>query len=169
MIQHFERNRDVKMALDLGIAEKLPEWMEDSHWGYDDYFDVWRWAIEEKKDFIFPYIVERRGQKWINGEVITVGMEDNNSLLWESVSSNYLPAVQAILEIPDLFCDETFNMKVGASPINEYFYRGETKTSYRATNFGAFVQVAMTNGKGHWELKDALTDYYKKHKKNDDI
>ena len=165
MNQSFERNRDVKVALEMGIAEKLPEWMKDTIWKVEDYYDVWRWAIEEKKDFIFPYIVSLRDTKWY-GETIILGMEDNNSLLWESVSAMYAPAVKAILEIPGLFAEEVFNLKIGASPLTQTFQRGRQRVHYRATNFGAFVQVAMTEGKGNWEVKDALMNYYRKYSKD---
>lgn len=163
MIQNFHRTYDVKATLELGIEEKLPEWMKDSGYDINDYFYVWKWAMEEGKDFIFPYIVQKRDEFWRNATKITIGMEDNNALLWESVVEMCYPAVKEILKLPDLFSQEVFNLKVGASLLTEYFYRAETKRNYRATNFGAFVQVAMEKGKGDWRIKDELMNYYRKY------
>jgi len=165
-MQSFERNRDVKQTLNLGISRKLPIWMEDSGYNYEDYFHVWQWALAEKKDIIFPYIVEKRGTKWYNGEKVKVGMEDNNTLLWEAVSSNYLPAVKACLEVEGLFSDEVFTLKLEAAILKETFQRGDQRVHYRATSFGSFVQVAMTQAKGHFELQDALMNYYRKYSKD---
>lgn len=157
---NFERNRDVKDVLDLGIRKNLPVWMKDSFYDYDDYFDVWKWAIEEEKDIMFPYIVEKKGKKWWGKDTIIIGMEDNNSLLWESVSSMCYPAVRSILKIPNLFSEEVLTMELGAIPLNETFMRRDTRINYRATNLGAFAQLAMTNGKGDWRILDALKKYY---------
>jgi hypothetical protein len=162
----FERGRDIKTALDMGISKKLPIWMEDSEYNYKDYFHVWKWALEEKKDIIFPYIVEKRGSKWYNGEKIKVGMEDNNTLLWESVSENYLPAVEACLKVEGLFADEVFTLDLGTHELKETFKRGSQKVHYRATNFGAFVELAMKQAKGNFELQDSLMSYYRKYSKN---
>jgi len=166
-MQSFERNRDVKTALNLGIAKKLPLWMEDSGYNYQDYFHVWKWALTEKKDIIFPYIVERRGTKWYNGEKIKVGMADNNTLLWEAVSENYLPAVKACLEVEGLFAEEAFTLKLGSAILKETFMRGYQEIPYRSTSFGAFVQLAMTQAHGNFELQDALMNYYRKYSKDE--
>lgn len=164
----FERNRDVKDALEIGIAKKLPVWMKNTVWDYKNYYDVWNWATEYSKDFMFPYIVDRRGKKWYSGETIIINMEDNNSLLWSSVSSMCLPAVEAILDIPEkIFEDETLTMDVGTSQLKGFYYRGTAKSFYRGTNFGAYVQLAMTLGKGDFRVKDALTTYYKKYTKDE--
>lgn len=156
---NFERNRDPKQVLNVGIAQKLPIWMKDSGYSHEDYYDVWRWAMEEGKDFIFPYIVERRGKKW-NTETIRIGMEDNNSLLWESVSTNCLAAVKAILEVPDLFSEEVLTMEYGTSRLKETYMRGDTKTHFRGTNFAQYLSLAMTQAKGDFRLQDALKNYY---------
>ena len=161
----FEKNKDTKTALGIGIVKKLPEWMEDSGWDYKDYYDVWRWAMAEDKDFIFPYIVSLRGKKW-HGETITIGMDDNNSLLWESVAGNSLPAVNAILEIPGLFSKEVLKMEYGTSPLEETFMRGDSKRHFRATNLGQYLALAMTQANGDFKLQDALKEYYEKEKCN---
>lgn len=157
----FERNRDVKEALDLGIAQKLPGWLKETVWSHEDYFDVWRWAMSEKKDFMFPYIVDRRGEKWYGNDTIVIGMEDNNGLLWESVSEMCFPAVEAILKVPNLFSEEILNMNVGTSMLRETFMRRDREVPYRATNLGAFAQLAMTQGQGDWKILDALKKYHK--------
>jgi len=162
----FERGRNIKTALEMGIAKKLPIWMEDSGYNYEDYWEVWHWALEKKKDIIFPYIIERRETKWINGEKIIVGMGDNNALLWEAVSENYLPAVKACLEVEGLFADEVFTLSLQAGILKETFKRGDQRVHYRATSFGAFVQLAMTQAKGNFELQDALMSYYRKYAKD---
>lgn len=158
-MQSFERNRKVEDSLNIGIAQNLPIWMEDSIYDYTDYFDVWRWAMENEKDFIFPYIVVRKDLNW-HGKKIVIGMEDNNTLLWESVSEMCYPAVKAILEIPDLFSEEVLTMETGVSQLRETFLRGDREVPYRATNLGAFAQLAMTKGKGGWRILDALKKYY---------
>jgi hypothetical protein len=159
-MQSFERNRKVEDSLNIGIARNLPIWMEDSIYHYTDYFDVWRWAMENEKDFIFPYIVARKDLNW-HGEKIVIGMEDNNTLLWESVSEMCYPAVKAILEVPDLFSEEVLTMETGVSYLKGRTYlRGDKQIPYRATNLGAFAQVAMTKGEGDWRILDALKKYY---------
>lgn len=161
----FERGRDIKEALNVGIVKQLPDWMKDSGFDYTDHYDVWKWAIQEEKNFIFALIVKMRGKKWFE-ETIVIGMADNNSLLWESVSSNWLPAVEAILKVKGLFSDEVLTMKYGTSALNETFMRGDSKRHFRATNLGQFVHLAMIQAHGDFELQDALTNYYKKYKKD---
>lgn len=156
----FERNRKAEDALNIGIAKNLPKWMEDSGYDYTDYIDVWGWAMEEGKDFIFPYIVARKDLNWYNGKKIIIGMDDNNSLLWGSVVEMCYPAVQTILEVPNLFSKETLTMKLGTSEMKETFIRGGKAIPYIATNLGAFAQLAMTKGKGDWRILDALKKYY---------
>ena len=165
-IMTFERGRDVKTALDMGIAKKLPGWMEDSGYNYNDYFHVWKWAIEEKKDILFPYIIEKRGSKWY-GQKIIVGMGDNNTLLWESVSENYLPAVKVCLEVEGLFAEEVFTLSLQAGILKETFKRGNQRVHYRGTSFGAFLELAMKQAKENFELQDALMDYYRKYSKDE--
>lgn len=163
---NFERGQDIKKVLDLGIARKLPAWMKDSGYNYHDHYDIWNWAIKESKNIIFPYLVEKNGTKW-HGNVIHFGMETNNDLLWQSISERCLPAVQAILKIPDLFAKEVLNLKVGTSVLPECYYRGDTKCFYRATNFGAYVSLAANGAKGKFELQDTLMTYYRKY--NDEL
>ncbi len=160
---NFERGQDIKNILNLGIIKNLPEWMEDSVFDHELYYDVWRWAMEKNKDIIFPYLVDKNGTKWYEEE-IHFGMNDNNGLLWESVYGNYLPAVKAVLKVPHLFDPEVFNLKIGTSLLSESFMRGDKKIYYGATNFGAYVQLAMTKAKGNFEIQDALMTYYKKYK-----
>lgn len=163
----FERGRDVKTALDIGIAKKLPIWMKDSEYNYEDYWEVWNWALTEKdKGFIFPYIIERREDGWITGGDIIVGMEDNNALLWESVAMNCLPAVKACLKVEGLFANEIFSLDLQATILKESFLRGDRRVHYRGTSFGAFVELAMKQAKGNFEIQDALMDYYKKYSKD---
>jgi hypothetical protein len=159
----FERGRDIKEVLNIGIMEQLPEWMKDSGLDYTNYYEVWIWAIREEKSFIFPLVVQMRGKKWFE-ETIVIGMADNNALLWESVSQNCFPAVEAIMKIEGLFSKEVLNMQYGTSALNETFMRGDSKRNYRATNLGQFVNLAMLNAKGDFELQDVLTNYYKKYK-----
>ena len=164
MIQTFERNKNTKSALQIGLAKKLPELMKDSGWDYNDYYDVWRWAIAEEQNYVFPYIVSLRGTKWINGETIMVGMGDNNGLLWESVSSNWYPAVKALLEVPGLFSEEVLTMRYGTSQLKETFMRGDSVRHYRGTNFAQYLSLAMKLAKGNFEIQDALKEYYEKEK-----
>jgi len=160
----FQRNIDVKDALNIGIAKNLPIWMKDQEdLDYKNYWDVWKWAIEERKDFMFPYIVERRGKKWMGREKIIIGMDDNNSLLWESIGNNYLPAVNAILAVENLFIKEAFTLRLEATKLSKTFKRGDQKVHYRATSFGSFVSLAMNQAKGNFEIQDALMNYYKKY------
>jgi hypothetical protein len=159
-MQSFERNRKVEDALNIGVAKNLPIWMKESGYDYTYYSDVWYWAMNEGKDFIFPYIVSRKDRNWY-GEKIIIGMEDNNTLLWESVSEMCYPAVKAILEVPNLFSEEALTMETGVSYLKERTYlRGDKQIPYRATNLGAFAQVAMTKGEGDWRILDALKKYY---------
>ena len=162
----FKRGRDIKTALDLGIIQKLPGWMKDSGYNYEDYWEVWNWALEEGKNIIFPYIIEKRGTKWLDGEEIIVGMEDNNSLLWEAVSKNNLAAVKACLEVEGLFVEEVFTLSLQAGTLKETFKRGDQRVHYRATSFGAFVQLAMKQANGDFRLQDALMNYYRKYSKD---
>ena len=165
---NFERGRDVKAAMGLGIADQLPKMMEDSDKDVNDYYDVWQWGIEEKQDFVFQYIVSMNGKKWFNGDIVEIGMADNNGLLWVSVSEMYLPAIQALLTIPGLFLPEVLNMKYGTSPLEETFMRGNRKIPFRGTNFGAFYHLAMVQAHGNFEIQDTLNEYYKK-EKNDKV
>ena len=161
---NFERGRDLRVTMGLGIAEQLPDMMKDSPYDIEDYYDVWNWGINEDQHFIFAYIVGMKGKKWFNGDIVEIGMVDNNGLLWISVSEMCLPAIQALLKIPDLFCKEVLNMKYGTSPLEEKFMRGNRKIPFRGTNFGAFYHLAMVQAHGNFEIQDALHDYYKKYK-----
>ena len=165
---NFERGIDIKKVLNIGVLEKLPKWMEESGFNYENYYDVWRWGRQEEKSFVFTLIVGMRGKKWYDGETVIVGMDDNNALLWESVSENCFPAVKAILEVPGLFSKEVLKMDYGTSSLKETFMREDLERNYRATNFGQFLYVAMTKAEGKFELQDALRDYYKK-EKNDSV
>ena len=69
--------------------------------------------------------------------------------------------------IPNLFPKEAFNLDQGTSEIKwQYVERGDTKSSMRATNFGAYVNLAsryMHENRPNPEVKQLLMDYYNKY------
>lgn len=155
---NFERGQDVKETLDLGVIKKLPELMKDSHWNHGDPFQTYMWAMEEDKKVIIDYIISRNGTTYYSHEFKV--KDYNNEILWSAVSERNLYGVQAALRIPDLFRKETFNMNLGVSDIEgEYTDRGNHQYSIKATNFGAFINVAKEFGDK--EIENALMKYFR--------
>jgi len=155
----FERNRDPKEVLEVGLAEAIPKWMKEDpnndRYLYEKYMDVWQWALKSGEyDIVFPYIVERNGKKWYFD---TVDISDYaNELLWESVAHNNLNAVNAILTVPNLFPEEAMSMEFGTTLIKEI--NPATGKPYRTAFFGNIIELART--RGHKDLIDPLVNYY---------
>ena len=83
----FIRGIDPKQALGVGLAQKLPFRMKNTEYDYENYVDVWIWALERKnRSIFFPYIVGMNARKWVNGEKIDVS-DWNNELLWRSIEA----------------------------------------------------------------------------------
>ena len=53
----------IKQNLGIGIHEQLPKLMEKSHRPHTDFYEVLVWAMEERKLWVFKYIVELNGMK----------------------------------------------------------------------------------------------------------
>lgn len=155
----FERNRNPKEVMEIGLAQKIPEWMkedpENDRYIYEKYMDVWMWALESGEyDVVFPYIAERNGEKWYF-DTIDVG-NYANELLWESVAHNNLKAVEAILTIPNLFPEEAMTPEFGTTLIKEI--NPDTGRPYRTALFGNIIELART--RGFTDLIDPLVEYY---------
>ena len=162
---NFVRGADPKQALGIGLGPKIKNWMSHSRdFSYDDIFEVWTWALRRKKDIVFPYLVGLNGKKWVNGEKIDFSDPD---FLWDSVSEGNVAAVKALLTIPNLFPEEVFILDQGASELKgQYVERGDEKRPMRATNFGAYVNLAsryMHENRPNPEVKQLLMDYYNKY------
>lgn len=160
---NFERHRNPKEVLDIGLAKKIPEWMDKEPgsgiYSPDKYMDVWMWALEmgmnyTMYDIVFPYIAERNGEKWYK-EIIDIG-DYANELLWESVAHNNIKAVKAILTIPNLFPEEAMTTEFGTTLIKEI--NPSTGKPYRTALFGNIIELART--RGFTDLIDPLVEYY---------
>lgn len=155
----FERGRNPKETLEIGLAQKIPEWMEknnkDGYYTHKNFMDVWNWALEfEEYDIVFPYMVSLNGEDWYG---VRVEMDAfANELLWESVAKNNLKAVKAILTIPDLFPEEAMTRDFGTTEIKEI--NPDTGNPYRTALFGNIIELAKT--KGYVDLIDPLVNYY---------
>jgi len=156
----FIRGIDPKQALGVGLAQKLPSRMKNTEYDYENYVDVWIWALERKnRSIFFPYIVGMNARKWVNGEKIDVS-DWNNELLWRSIEAKNIEAVKSLLKVPDLFGKETFTLEQGTSELEgEFSWRGDTKRPMRGTNFGVFVNLAIEHYQNE-EIKNLLIDYY---------
>jgi hypothetical protein len=155
----FERGRNTKEILDVGLAQKIPEWMAIDPFGdgYDPqkYMDVWIWALKSSNyDVVFRYIVDRNNEKWFS-EVIDVS-EYGNELLWESVAHNNIEAVKALLAVPNLFPEEAMSREFGTTLIKEI--NPATGSPYRTAFFGNIIELART--RGFSDLIDPLLEYY---------
>jgi len=162
----FERGRNPKETLDIGLAQKIPEWMAKDPFGFEynhkKYMDVWNWALRSSNyDIVFKYIADRNGEKWYS-ETIDIS-NYANELLWESVAHNNLAAVQAILTIPNLFPEEAISREFGTTLIKEI--NPATGRQYRTALFGNIIELART--RGHKGLIDPLVNYY--HEESDRI
>jgi hypothetical protein len=157
----FVRGIEPKQALGIGFGPKIKTWMSRSEeFDYNDFFDVWQWALAKWKFIVFPYLVSLNGQKWVNGEKIDVS-DSNNELLWRSVEAKNIAAVKALLTVPGLFNEEILTMDQGTSELkNEFIYRGHTKSPARATNFGTFVNLAIEHYPNK-EIENLLLNYYR--------
>ncbi|HPI82905.1 MAG TPA: hypothetical protein PK122_06785, partial [Candidatus Paceibacterota bacterium] len=87
--------------------------------------------------------------------------------LWDSVSEGNVAAVKALLTIPNLFPEEVFILDRGTSELKgQYVERGDEKRPMRATNFGAYVNLAsryMHENRPNPEVKQLLLEYYNKY------
>ena len=113
---------------------------------------------------LFPSHDSLNGKKWVNGEKIDFSDPD---YLWDSVSEGNVAAVKALLTIPNLFPEETFILDHGTSELKgQYVERGDEKRPMRATNFGAYINLAsryMHENRPNPEVKQLLLDYYNKY------
>ena len=163
---HFQRGLDPKQSLGIGLGPKIKNWMShNSEYDYEIFWDVWNWSIRRKKN-IFSYLLSLHGKNWVNGEKIDFTDPD---YLWESVSEGNADAVRALLNIPDIFEEETLNLDLGTSELKgQFIKRGDTERPMRATNFGAYLHLAshsMYENHPNEEVKNLLLEYYKKYKR----
>jgi len=160
----FTRGIDPKHALGIGLDRKLRSLMRNTEYVYENYVDVWIWALERKnRSIFFQYIVGMNGKNWVNGEKIDVS-NWNNELLWRSLEKNNIEAVKALLRVPDLFRKEIFTLERGTTELEgEFSWRGDTKRPMRGTNFGVFVNLAVEHYPDP-EIHDLLLDYYYKNR-----
>lgn len=159
----FVRGIDPKQALGIGLGKRLrTRMMNNPEYDYNDYVEVWRWALQRKaRSIFFPYIVGMNGKKWVDGTTIDVS-DWNNELLWISLVEENIEAVKALLAVPNLFRKETLTLELGTSELEgEFTMRGEEKRPMRGTNFGAFLNLVV-NSYPNEELKNLLLDYYNK-------
>jgi hypothetical protein len=159
----FVRGLDPKQSLGIGLAPKIKAQMSRSEYDYEDFYEVWKWAMEKKKN-IFSYLIGFNGKNWVNGEKVDLSDSD---FLWESVSEGNVAAVKALLTIPNLFPEEAFTLDQGTSELkDQYVERGHTKSPMRATNFGAYVNLAsnyMHENHPNEEVEKMLKEYYFKY------
>ncbi len=156
----FVRGIEPKQSLGIGLGPKIKTQMSrSSEFSYDDFYDVWQWALAKWKFEVFPYLVSLNGHKWVNGETIDVG-DSNNELLWRSVEAKNIAAVKALLTVPGLFRKEILTLEPGTSELEgEFVERGDTKSPMRATNFGAFLNLATT-AYPNKEVENLLINYF---------
>lgn len=159
---NFTRGVDPKISLSLGIFEKLPKMMENSGYDYEDFLEVWEWALEKKKNFLFSYLASFQDKKWINGELVNLS-NYNNELLWCSIESKNEEAVKILLNKPNLFKKESFTLELGSSEIEwEFIERGDTKTNLKETNFGVYLNLSITHHPNK-KIETMLREYYSKY------
>lgn len=161
----FVRGIDPKQSLGVGMGQKIQKWMEKSAtFSYEEFYHVWKWALANKKDIVFPYLASLNGKSWVNGEIIDLTDPD---YLWESIYEGNVAAVKAVLTIPKIFEDEVFILEQGTSELkDQYVERGDSKIPMRATNFGTYLNLAnvsMHGNKPNPEIKKLLMEYYNKH------
>jgi len=156
----FVRGVDPKQSLNIGLGKEIRAQMSRSgEFNYDDFYEVWQWALEKHKFHVFPYLVQMNGRKWVNGEKIDIS-DSNNELLWRSLEAKNIAAVKALLSVPGLFRKEILTLEPGTSELEgEYSYRGEHKSPMRATNFGAFLNLSTT-AYPHKEIENLLLNYF---------
>lgn len=162
----FVRGLEPKQSLGIGLAPKIKAQISRSEeFDYEDFWDVWKWALEKKKN-IFSWLISFNGKNWVNGEKIDVS-DYNNELLWSSVNAGNPQAVKALLTIPGLFREEIFTLEPGTSELKgEFVERGDTQTPARATNFGAFLNLAsreIFENRPNKEVETMLKEYYSKY------
>jgi hypothetical protein len=161
---NFIRGIDPKIALNLGIFKKIPLMMENSEYDYQDFREVWQWALKKHKFSLFSYLVSFHGKNWINGELIDLA-NYNNDLLWLSIEAKNIAAVKSLLNYPNLFPKEIFTLEQGTSELEgEFVERGDTKTPARATNFGTHLNLAIQHYPNS-EIEEMLRSYYSKYSK----
>ena len=162
---NFVRGLEPKQSLGIGLAPKIKVQMSRSEYEYENFYEVWKWALAKKKN-IFSYLVKFNGENWVNGERVDLSDPD---FLWESVSEGNVEAVKALLTIPNLFPEEAFILDQGTSELkDQYVERGHTKMPMRATNFGSYVNLAsryMHENNPNKEVEAMLMDYYSKYSK----
>lgn len=160
---NFQRDMDVKQSLGIGLGQKIKTMIaENDEFDYEDYYRVWEWALEKKKNFVFPYIIGMNGKKWVDGTIIDAA-DNNNELLWISIQAGNIQAVKAVLTIPKLFREEILTLDIGTSELKgEFSVRGvcvrggvEEKRHMRATNLGTFIHNAKKK-----EMVELLMNYW---------
>lgn len=154
---NFERGIDPKASMDIGIFPKIQSLLPS---GYSqDFYSIWSFALEGKKNWIISYMSTFHGKKWMDGKVIDFG-GFNNELLWRSITYENAYAVKMVLQYPNLFKKETLKMDQGASELkDEFIVRGEEKRHLMATNFGAFVNLAIEHYPNK-EIEFLLCNYF---------
>jgi hypothetical protein len=157
----FIRGIEPKQSLNIGFAPKIKNWMSHSgEFSYDDFFEVWQWALARRKFTVFPYLISLNGRKWVNGKTIDVS-DFNNELLWRSIETKDIAAVKALLTVSGLFRKEILTLEFGTSELEEEFVeRGDIKRPMRATNFGTFLNLA-TAIYPNKEIEILLLNYFK--------
>ena len=161
---NFERNRDIKESLELGLSKDIPKWIGDNaEYNYTDYIDVWKWTLDrkwrkiERQKAIFDLIVNRRNKRWYNDIVDLSAC--NNELLWLSIDKNNEYAVRALLCVSGLFRKELLTLDMGTSILEgEFISRGGTEFPLRGTNLG--THIWMANQKGLHNLGELVKEYY---------
>ena len=145
----FERGKDPKETLDIGIKQSLPIWMKEDPgkgvYSHKNVMDVWMWALESKKPeymVVLPYIVSQHGESWYGNIIDVSGYA--NEMLWEAVSIGNLIAVEAVLTIPNLFPEEAMTLEFGTTLIKEI--NPATGNPYRTALFGNIVNLAKSRG-----------------------
>lgn len=157
----FERDRDPKSVLGIGLFEKLPKMMEDDPgrgvYNIEDPVSVWEWALERNNKIVLKFIVSQHGKGWYKGKV-DVGAYANE-MLWEAVSYESEVAVDAILKIPGLFPEEAMSLDFGTCKLKgEYTKRGDTEFPMRTALFGNLINLAKTHGTH--KIEELLENYY---------
>lgn len=157
---NFVRGVEPKQSLGIGLGKEIRDQMNRSaEFNYDNFSEVWQWALEKHKFHVFPYLVQMNGKNWVNGEKIKIS-DANNELLWRSIEAKNIAAVKAILGIPGLFRKETLVLEPGTTELEgEYTYRGDEKRPMRATNLGSFLTLSTTSSPNK-EIENLLRNYF---------
>ena len=82
--------------------------MEKSHRPHTDFYEVLVWAMENRKLWVFKYIVELNGKSWYE-EIINI-KSCIHDLIWTCVLGNRVGYARFLLKIPGLFDKEELIM-----------------------------------------------------------